>query len=255
MEDWGEIELKNMPRPVRVFQINPSGKRRETTVLGTAEALALPSKPSVAVLPFENLSGDPDEQYFSDGITEDIITDLSHFRGLFLIARNSSFQYRDKAIDIKRVGRELGVHYVVEGSVRRVGSHVRINAQLIDAKTGNHVWAQRYDRDMEDIFAAQADVAKSVAGTVSGRVEAAGRDQALRLSPSALKAYDLVLRAKALMLTYTKTNNEQGRICAENAVQLDPPQCARSRTSSVVPMAQFHGVLDRGSRKGAWRSV
>jgi TolB-like protein len=168
------------------------------------------------------MSGDAEQQYFSDGITEDIITELSRFRTLFVIARNSSFQYRDKAIDVKRVGRELGVQYVVEGSVRRVGSRVRITAQLIDAKTGNHLWAQRYDRDMEDIFAVQEEVAQSVAATVSGRVEAAGRDQALRLSSSALKAYDLVLRAKALMLTYTKANNEQARVCAENAVALDP---------------------------------
>jgi TolB-like protein len=180
------------------------------------------SKPSIAVLPFANLSGDPDQGYFSDGITEDIITDLSRFHALFVIARNSSFQYRDKAVDIKRVGRELGVEYVVEGSVRRAGNRVRISAQLIDAKTSNHMWAQRYDREMEDIFAVQEEVAHSVAATVSGRVEAAGRDQALRLSPSALKAYDLVLRAKVLMLTYTRTNNEQARICAEKAVQLDP---------------------------------
>jgi len=194
----------------------------EPTVSPPSQAQLPEGKPSIAVLPFENLSGDPEHRYFSDGITADIIIELSRFRSLFVIARNSSFQYRDQAIDIKRVGRELGVQYVVEGSVRREGRRVRIGAQLIDAGTGNHVWAQRYDRDMEDIFAVQEDVAQSIAATVGGRVEAAGRDQALRPTPSALRAYDLLLRAKALMLTYTKTNNEQARICVEHAVALDP---------------------------------
>jgi adenylate cyclase len=218
-DDLGSHTVKNLAQPVRIYRIAIEGAAAE---IASPIPSPLPSKPSIAILPFTNMSGDPDQQYFSDGITEDIITDLSHFHGLFVIARNSSFQYRDKAIDIKRVGRELGVQYVVEGSVRRAGSRVRINAQLIDAKTGNHLWAQRYDREMEDIFAVQEEVARSVASTVSGRVEAVGRDQALRLSPSALKAYDLVLRAKALMLTYTRANNELARICAENAVQLDP---------------------------------
>ena len=218
-DDLGSHTVKNLAQPVRIYRIAIEGAAAE---IASPTPSALPTKPSIAILPFTNMSGDPDQQYFSDGITEDIITDLSHFHGIFVIARNSSFQYRDKAIDIKRVGRELGVQYVVEGSVRRAGSRVRINAQLIDARTGNHLWAQRYDREMEDIFAVQEEVARSVAATVSGRVEAVGRDQALRLSPSALKAYDLVLRAKALMLTYTRSNNEQARICAENAVQLDP---------------------------------
>jgi adenylate cyclase len=218
-DDLGTQTVRNLAQPVRIYRISIEGFAAETA---SATTLPLPSRPSIAILPFTNMSGDPDQQYFSDGITEDIITDLSHFHSLFVIARNSSFQYRDRAIDVKRVGRELGVQYVVEGSVRRAGSRVRINAQLIDAKTGNHLWAQRYDRSMEDIFAVQEEVAQSVAATVSGRVEAAGRDQAFRLSPSALQAYDLVLRAKALMLTYTRINIEQSRICAENAVQLDP---------------------------------
>ena len=218
-DDLGSQTVKNLTQPIQIYRSAIEGVAAEAASTTT---LPLPTRPSVAILPFTNMSGDPEQQYFSDGITEDIITDLSRFHALFVIARNSSFQYRDKAIDVKRVGRELGVQYVVEGSVRRVGSRVRITAQLIDAKTGNHLWAQRYDRDMEDIFAVQEEVAQSVAATVSGRVEAAGRDQALRLSSSALKAYDLVLRAKALMLTYTKANNEQARVCAENAVALDP---------------------------------
>ena len=169
----------------------------------------LPDKPSVAVLPFENLSGDPEQQYFSDGITEDIIIDLSRFRSLFVIARNSSFAFKGRSLKVQDIARELGVAYIVEGSVRRAGERVRINAQLVDAATGNHLWAERYERDMRDIFALQDEVARSVASTVSGRVEVANRDRVARLSPSALRAYDLILHAKALTLKYTRADNAQ----------------------------------------------
>src|SRR5262249_2008233 len=156
--------------------------------------LVLPDKPSIAVLPFHNMSGDPEQQYFSDGITEDIITELSRFHSLFVIARNSSFSFRGKPVN-QEIARELSVTYLVEGSVRRAADRVRITAQLVDGSTGNHLWAERYDRDMRDIFALQDEVARSVASTVIGRVEAAGREL-LRLSPAGLRAYDLILRAK-----------------------------------------------------------
>src|SRR5262249_29219883 len=156
-----------------------------------------------------NMSGDPEQQYFSDGLTEDIITELSRFHSLFVIARNSSFAFRGKSLKIQEIARELGVGYIVEGSVRRVADRVRITAQLIDGRTGNHLWAERYDRDLRDIFALQDEVARSVASTVSGSVEAVGRDRAGRLSPAELKAYDLVLRAKALTQKYTRTDNAQ----------------------------------------------
>ena len=147
---------------------------------------ALPEdKPSVAILSFVNMSGDPEQEYFSEGITEDVITELSRFRDLFVVARNSSFQQRDKAIDVKRVGCELGVQFVVVGSVRKVDSRVRISAQLIDVATGNHLWAERYDRDMADVLALQEELAHAIAATVGGRVEAAGRDRATRLSSGA----------------------------------------------------------------------
>ena len=184
--------------------------------------LPLPDKPSIAVLAFENLSNDPEQQYFSDGITQDIITELSRFRSLFVIAYNSSFAFKGKSIKVQNIAHELGVAYVVEGSVRRAGDRVRISAQLIDAATGNHLWAERYDRDVLDIFAVQDEVARSVASTVSGRVEAAGRDRLERLSPTALRAYDLVLRARSLTLNYTRADNQQALACAERAVQLDP---------------------------------
>jgi TolB-like protein len=196
--------------------------RPESAAPASPDRLPLPDKPSIAVLAFENLSNDPEQQYFSDGITQDIITELSRFRSLFVIAYNSSFAFKGKPIKVQDVARELGVAYVVEGSVRRAADRVRISAQLVDAATGTHLWAERYDRDVRDIFAVQDEVARSVASTVSGRVEAAGRDRAERLSPTALRAYDLVLRARALTLNYARADNQQALACAERAAQLDP---------------------------------
>ncbi|MGH6928001.1 MAG: BTAD domain-containing putative transcriptional regulator, partial [Dongiaceae bacterium] len=179
-------------------------------------------KPSIAVLPFLNLSGEPEQQYFSDGITEDIITELSRFRTLFVIARNSSFRYRGGDLDVIRTGRELGVRYLAEGSVRRIGDRVRISAQLIDAQSGSHLWAEHYDRDGAEILLVQDDIIKAIATTLGYRVEAAGRDRALRLSPEALSAYDLVLRSEALLLRFAKDDNAEARRLAEKAVELDP---------------------------------
>jgi len=225
-----ELGAKPEPETMRLYEairehratLPPSSAPERNTIT----PLPLPDKPSVAVLPFENLGGDPDQQYFSDGITEDIIIDLSRFRSLFVIARNSSFAFKGRSIKVQDIARELGVAYVVEGSVRRAGDRVRINAQLIDAGTGNHLWAERYERDMRDIFALQDEVARSVASIVSGRVEVANRDRVERLSPTALRAYDLILRAKALTLKYTRADNAQALACAERAVELDPTSAA-----------------------------
>ena len=214
--DLGTQNLKNIVEPILAYRI------AGTPLVSVVAPRALAEKPSIAVLSFANMSGDPEQQYFSDGITEDIITELSRFRSLFVMARISSLTFKQKPIKVQDIARELGVAYVVEGSVRRAVDRVRITAQLVDADTGNHLWAERYDRDMHDIFAVQDEVARSVASTISGRVEAAGRDRAVRLSPTALRAYDLVLRAKALTAKYTRTDNEQARACAERAVELDP---------------------------------
>src|SRR6186997_2547499 len=170
-EDMGERRLKNIEAPIRVYSISVE----HTSTDGAASAGQ--ERPSIAVLPFVNMSGDPEQEYFSDGITEDIITELSRFRSLFVIARNSSFAYKNKSVKVQDIAHELGVAYVVEGSVRRAGDRLRISAQLVDCLTGNHLWAERYDRDLRDIFAVQDEVAQSVASTVSGRVEAAGRDR------------------------------------------------------------------------------
>jgi TolB-like protein/class 3 adenylate cyclase/Flp pilus assembly protein TadD len=216
-DDVGERQLKNIAAAVRVYRTVRTTSPSPGSVLTPAT-----DKPSIAVLPFTNMSADSEQEYFSDGITEDIITELSRFRSLFVIARNSSFAFKGKSIKVQDIARELGVAYVVEGSVRRAADRVRITAQLVDSETGNHLWAERYDRDMHDIFALQDEVARSVASTVSGRVEVADRDRAVRLSPNALRAYDLVLRAKALTLKYTRADNEKALTCAERAAEIDP---------------------------------
>jgi TolB-like protein len=219
-----EFETRNLHESIAQRRTpSPSqGARQEAAHRPPAEVLSLPDKPSIAVLAFENLSNDPEQQYFSDGITEDIITELSRFRSLFVISYNSSFAFKGKAIKVQDIARELGVAYIVEGSVRRAAARVRISAQLVDGATGNHLWAERYDRDVHDIFAVQDEVARAVASTVSGRVEAAGRDRVERLSPAALRAYDLMHRARALTANYTRADNQQALACAERALQLDP---------------------------------
>jgi TolB-like protein len=214
--DLGERSLKNISRSVRVYQCQASS--------GTPAMVRppLPDKPSVAILPFDNMSGDPGQDYFCDGITEDIITELSRFRSLFVIARNSSFQFRGQRLDTKRIGRELGVQYVVEGSIRRSGSRMRLTAQLIDTLSGVHVWADRYDRDLEDIFALQEELARALAATIGNWVEVAGRSRIARLSPTELRAYDLVLRARGLWGRFTRQENEEAQALLQRAIALDP---------------------------------
>lgn len=226
---WDRLhrELGVRPEPATVALHDQIRRRRPSTPAqdpspGEGEPAPAAAKPSIAVLPFLNLSGEPEQQYFSDGITEDIITELSRFRTLFVIARNSSFRYRGGDLDVIRIGRELGVRYLAEGSVRRIGDRVRISAQLIDAATGRHLWAEHYDRDAADILAVQDDIIKAVATTLGYRVEAAGRERALRLGPDALSAYDHVLRSEALLLRFAKDDNAEARQLAEKAVELDP---------------------------------
>ncbi|HMF25235.1 MAG TPA: adenylate/guanylate cyclase domain-containing protein, partial [Pseudolabrys sp.] len=188
-EDAGERELKNIARPVRVYQLQ--------TARGATEAsmLALPDKPSIAVLPFQNMSGDPEQEYFSDGMVDEIITALSRIKWLFVIARNSSFTYKGKAVDVKQVGRELGVRYVLEGSVRKAAQRVRITGQLIDTVTGSHLWADRYDGSLEDVFELQDQVASGVIGAIEPKLLRSEIERAIRKPTENLDAYDLYLRA------------------------------------------------------------
>ncbi|ESY76544.1 hypothetical protein X740_28390 [Mesorhizobium sp. LNHC221B00] len=219
-EDTGEQTLKNIERPVRVYNVNLFPDAPFLQPVGV-ESVAN-EKPSIAVLPFNNMSGDPEQEYFSDGITEDVITELSRFHSLLVIARHSSFAFKGQAIEVKEFGRKMGARYVVEGSVRKSGNRIRVTSQLVDAVTGSHVWAERYDRDLLDLFGIQDELASAVASTVGGRVEAAWRERAVRLSPSALKAYDLVLRARAFVMKFTRSDTEEARMLTRHAIEIDP---------------------------------
>jgi adenylate cyclase len=178
-DDLGDQTVKNISKPVRVYRVR--GETGEAAASWDVSAVAaLPDKPSIAVLPFDNLSGDPDQEYFADGMTEDIITGLSRFRSLFVIARNSSFAYKGKSPDVRDVARNLGVRYILEGSVRRGGNRIRITGQLINAETGNHLWAERYDRELENIFAVQDEVTESIVAAIAPEIGDVERERAQR---------------------------------------------------------------------------
>ena len=216
-EDIGEQQLKNIARPLRVYRVrsgNPASERRQTT-------LPLSDKPSIAVLPFANMSGDPEQEYFADGMVEEIITALSRIRWLFVIARNSSFTYKGQAIDVKQVGRELGVRYVLEGSVRKAGNRVRITGQLIDALSGTHLWADRFDGSLEDVFDLQDTVASSVAGVIEPELRAAETARSAGRPTNDLTAYDLYLRAYAMVWSSARQSPEALRLM-EQAIERDP---------------------------------
>jgi TolB-like protein len=184
--------------------------------------LPLPDKPSIAVLPFTNMSGDPEQEYFSDGITEDVITELSRFRDLFVIARNSSFSYKGRASKVQNIGRELGVAYVIEGSVRKAGNRVRVTGQMVEAATGNHVWAERYDRDLEDIFVVQDEAVRAIVAAVAPRITSAQLDHARRKTPENLTAYDYFLRGADIFQRNTKEDCLTAQKMLEKAIKLDP---------------------------------
>jgi adenylate cyclase len=199
IEDMGEQQVKNIARPVHAYHIRPP-IAAPVQAAGSSDApaapvLALPDKPSIAVLPFANLSGDPEQEYLADGMVEEIITGLSRIKWLFVIARNSSFAYKGRAVDIRQVGRELGVRYVLEGSVRGVRDRVRITAQLLDSTSGAHLWAERYDREIGDMFALQDEIALSVVGAIEPSLRQTEIERVRRKRPESLDAYDLVLRA------------------------------------------------------------
>jgi adenylate cyclase len=230
-EDLGGLSLKNIERPVRTFRVQwerldwPTQAEPEVPVAcATAPQvpLPLPDKPSIAVLPFQNMSGDPEQEYFADGIVEDIITALSRFKTLFVIARNSSFAYKGKAVDVKQVGRELGVRYVLEGSVRKVGGRVRITGQLVESESGIHLWADRFDSPLESIFDLQDQITTSVVSIVSSKVSQAEIVRALRKPVSNLDAYDSYLRGFAKWQERTRDANDEALRMFYRAIDLDP---------------------------------
>ena len=223
-DDLGEQTLKNIARPIRVFRVR----------LGTAEntpksepdrvaaTLALPDKPSIAVLPFQNMSGDPEQEYFADGMVEEIITALSRIRWFFVVARNSTFTYKGRAVDVKQVGRELGVRYVLEGSVRKAGSRLRITAQLVEAETGNHLWAERYDRDLADIFAVQDEITERVVAAIEPELYAAEQVRSQSKPPESLDAWECVIRALSLIGQGTRDENTEAEALCRRAIAIAP---------------------------------
>jgi adenylate cyclase len=193
--DGGAQAVKNITEPVHVWRWSPNQQATAMPVVaGQAKPLPLPDKPSIAVLPFDNMSGDPEQEYFADGIAEDIITALSRFHAFLVIARNSTFTYKGRAVNVGDVGRELGVRYVVEGSIRKAGNRVRVTAQLIEAAGGNHIWAERYDRDLEDIFALQDEITETIVGAVEQEIGSVERTRATQKRPDSLEAWELLQR-------------------------------------------------------------
>jgi adenylate cyclase len=220
-EDLGEKSLKNLTRPVRVYRVILDAPALPSGNGGAPEPRAA-VKPSIAVLPFANMSGDPEQEFFVDGLTEDILTELSRRHELFVISRNSTFVYKGQAVNVREVAEKLGAQYLVEGSVRKAGDRLRVTVQLIDSVSDAHVWAERYDRKLDDIFAIQDEVTAAIVATLPGRVEAAQHDQLARKKPSNMAAYECLLAAKVLHHRSTREDNTEALKLIERALELDP---------------------------------
>jgi adenylate cyclase len=227
-EALGPLSLKNIAQLVEAFVLRPDAGEatprsvERSLVLGTSEALPLPDKPSIAVLAFTNMGGDPEQEFFSDGIAEDIITELSRSRALFVIARNSSFFYKGLAVDVRRIARELGVRYVLEGSVRRGGNRMRVVAQLIDAETGNHIWAERYDRDVSEVFALQDEITEAITSAILPAVSDVEQQRALRKPPEHLSAWEAYQRGLWHMGKTNLADNGRAQQLFQRAAEIDP---------------------------------
>lgn len=253
-EDLGERRVKNVSAPVRVYQVPASGiqerwRSQENTTLRSERM-----RPTIAVLPFSNMSGDPEQELFADGLTEDIITELSWFRDLFVISRTSTFTYKGRAAKIQDVARELGVQYVVEGSVRKAGNRVRVTVQLIDAATDRHIWAERYDRELEDIFAIQDEVSRAIVGTLPARLEAAAHERVKRKPTDNMVAYECLLAGKVLHHRSTPKDNAEALRLLERAIVLDPEYAhAYAWKACVLGQAWVHGWCE--DPDAAWDQV
>jgi TolB-like protein len=226
ISDLGETRLKNIAEPMRIYSLQVGLASPDQPTPGVpaepSARLALPEKPSIAVLPFQNMSGDVEQDYFADGMVEDIITGLARIKWLLVTARNSSFAYKGKSVDIKQVGRELGVRYVLEGSVRKVSNRVRITGQLIEAETGGHVWADRYDRTLDDVFALQDELTMSVVAAIEPSLRQAEIERVKRKRPDNLDAYDLALRAIPLVYPAMPDGAEKALPMLESALDIEP---------------------------------
>ena len=256
LEDMGEVEVKNIPRAIRVFRVSVDGATPAVAAAAApqAEATALPDKPSIVVLPFDNMSGDPEQEFFADGLTEDILTALSRFRGLFVISRNSSFVYKGRATNLQEVAKDLRVQYIVEGSVRKAGNRVRITVQLIDAKSDSHIWAERYDRDLEDIFAVQDEVTTAIVATLPGRIDAATQERAERKLPENMAAYEYVLAGKILHHRASEADNAEAQRLLDKAIALDPKYAhAHSWKACTLGQSWVYGWC--ADRNATWEEV
>src|SRR5947209_4124471 len=222
-EDLGDQNVKNIVRPIRVFRVRLEQESNAgPDANGAGMAAPTSKKPSIAVLPLINMSGDSDQEFFADGLTEDIITELSRFHDLLVISRNSSFVYKGRPVKVRDVAREFSVDYVLEGSVRKAGDRIRVTVQLIDAATDRHIWAERYDRQLEDIFAIQDEITRAIVATLPGRVEAATHDRAKRKPTDNMVAYECVLAAKVLHHRSTLVDNQEAQRLLDRALSLDP---------------------------------
>src|SRR6516225_3151375 len=243
-DDLGEQQVKNITRPVRTYAVALGASSRASLPVGAP--LPLPAKPSLAVLPFQNMSGDPEQEYFADGMVEEITTAIARLPWLFVIARNSAFTYKGKAVDVKRVAQELGVRYVLEGSVRKAGNRVRITGQLIDTATGAHIWADRFDGALDDIFDLQDQVASNVAGAIEPKLRQSEIERASRKPAANLTAYDLYLRAVAQSYRFTEEGLAEAVVLAQQALAIDPsyaPAAALVGRCRAVQRVQGWGAL------------
>ncbi|WP_312015601.1 tetratricopeptide repeat protein [Bradyrhizobium liaoningense] len=253
-EDRGEQQLKNIAKPVRAFAVREGSFSAQSDRLGVAPPL--PDKPSIAVLPFENMSGDPEQEYFADGMVEEIITALSRFKSLFVVARNSSFTFKGRAVDVKEVGRRLGVRYVLEGAVRKAAGKVRITGQLIDAITGAHIWADRFERDLTDVFTLQDEVTVAVVSAIQPKLLQTEIALAARRRPENLTAYDFYLRALPQLYLATREAVAEAMRLAYRALELDPRfglAAALAGSCHALNVLWAYGVDPQFDRKEAIR--
>ena len=241
--DLGEQQVKNIAQAIRVYRV-----QAEAPAAGQPAALSLPDKPSIAVLPFANISGDPEQEYFADGMVEEVITALSRIRWFFVIARNSTFTYKGRAVDVKEVGRELGVRYVLEGSVRKSGKRIRVTAQLVEAATGNHVWAERYDRDLADIFVVQDEITEQVVAAIEPELYAAEQVRSQSKPPDSLDAWECVIRALSCIGQFTRDEITEAEALCRRAIAIAP---AYGRAYSLLAWV----ILRRTTWSGDLRTV
>jgi adenylate cyclase len=253
-EDRGEQQIKNIVRTIRVYSLSVGSDKPKAAP--AKPVLSIPDKPSIAVLPFTNMSGDPEQEFFADGVTEDIITGLSRLKWLFVIARNSTFTYKGRAVDVRQVARELGVRYVLEGSVRASGKRIRITGQLIDAETGKHIWAEKYDRQLEDVFAVQDEITENVVATIEPHLYAEEGVRSSQQPPESVATWGLVVRAITLIHRIDRKANEEAQALLNLAIRREPTY---ARAYAILAWAKWWQVFSQwfsnrnGGAEGLYR--